>query len=512
MGLITSPCSWISSSKLPDTRCSPRLAYRLMTDRFLRARTELAKRVGSDGMAIVPAAREVVRNYDVMHEFRQDTFFWYLTGFREPEAVAVITPGHPDGDYTLFVRPRNRDEEIWTGIRSGVDGAKESFGADQAFPLAEMDEVIERLMHGREVLWYTIGDEGFDTKIHRVVSRARVHRERMGGTVPSTIRDVSVVLGEMMLFKSEEESEVLREACELSARGHSEAMRFTRPGMYEYEVQAALEYFWRLEGSRRNGYPSIVASGDNACILHYDTNLDRVEDGALVLIDAAAEVGGFSSDITRTYPANGVFTPEQRAIYEVVLEAEKRGMALAVPGSNLRAIHEECSLVLAEGMVDLGLLPGPVDDVLAMHHYSSFFMHGTSHWLGLDVHDRGAYRIDGVSRELQAGMAFTVEPGLYVAPDKSEVELTMLPYDPEERAQLQIELGPKAAAAKIAEQKEEAPKITHQVPEQFRGIGVRIEDDVLITGSGSENLTSSVPKEIDEVEAMCAEESVLPTR
>lgn len=482
-----------------------------MSNRFVEARRRLAEVVGTDGIAIVPAAHEVIRNHDVTHEFRQDTAFWYLTGFHEPDAVAVITPGHDDGDYTLFVRPKDPDLEVWTGIRAGTEGAKLDYAADQAYEVGQFDDVLERLMHGREVLWYTTGNDQYDDRVAALVGKARSHRERMGGTVPSTVRDISVPLGEMMLFKSADEASSLRQACELSAEGHLEAMRFAESGMYEYQVQAALEYFWRLRGSPRNGYPSIVASGSNACILHYIDNDDILGEDELVLIDAAAEIDGYSSDITRTFPTDGRFTAPQRAVYEVVLSAEKKGIDLAVPGSSLRTIHEESTRILTEGMVELGLLPKSLDQSLAMHHYKSFFMHGTSHWLGLDVHDRGSYRIDGTHRPLEPGMSFTVEPGIYVAPEKREIELTLLEYDPEDWNERRIRLGTKAAAAAEAEERENAEKITHTVPAEYLGIGIRIEDDVLITPEGHENMSELVPKDIDAVEALCAEPSVLPS-
>lgn len=481
-----------------------------MTNRFAEARSRLAEIVGPEGLAVIPAAHEVIRNYDVTHPFRQDSAFWYLTGFPEPEGVAVIAPGHDDGDYTLLVRPKDPSHEVWTGIRAGTEGATEDYAADAAYEIAELDDVLERMMIGREVIWYTSGNEKFDRRIMSIIDNARAHRERFGGTVPSTIKDVSVPLGEMMLFKTDDQAASLREACQLSAWGHLEAMRFAQPGMWEYQVQAALEYFWRLGGSPRNGYDSIVASGANACILHYVENDEQIGDDDLILIDAAAEIDGYSSDITRTFPASGEFTGSQRAIYEVVLAAEKKGLDLAVPGSSLRTIHDESTRVLTEGMVDLGLLPKSLDDSLAMHHYQQFFMHGTSHWLGLDVHDRGSYRLDGVHRPLQPGMVFTVEPGIYVAPDKAEIELTLLEYDLDEWNERRIRLGKKAAAAQEAEEKENAEKIKHEVPPEFLGIGVRIEDDVLITPEGHENMTDSVPKEIDDVESLCAEETVLP--
>lgn len=481
-----------------------------MSNRFVEARRRLAEIVGSEGIAVIPAAHEVVRNYDVTHPFRQDTAFWYLTGFDEPESVAVIAPGHEDGDYTLFVRPNDPSQEVWTGMRAGTEGAELDYAADTAHELSEFDDVLERMMHGREVLWYATGNEHYDDRVASIMAKARAHRERMGGTVPSSVRDVSVPLGEMMLFKSPDEASSLRQACELTAEGHMEAMRFAEPGMFEYQVQAALEYFWRLRGSPRDGYPSIVASGENACILHYVENDDRVGEDDLILIDAAAEIDGYSSDITRTFPANGRFTGPQRAIYEIVLNAEKKGIQLAVPGSSLKTIHDESTRVLTEGMVELGLLPKGLEESLSMHHYKHFFMHGTSHWLGLDVHDRGSYRIDGVHRPLEPGMSFTVEPGIYVGPDKDEIELTLLEHDPEAWNERRVRIGRKAAAAAEAEEKEAAEKITHRVAEELLGIGVRIEDDVLITSEGHENMTALVPREIEAVEEACADKSVLP--
>jgi Xaa-Pro aminopeptidase len=328
--------------------------------------------------------------------------------------------------------------------------------------------------------------------------------------VPSTVRDVSVPIGEMMLLKDPDEVESLRRACSLTAEGHREAMRFTQPGMVEYEVQAALEYYWRLGGSPRNGYPSIVATGANACVLHYVENDSEIGPEDLVLIDAAAEVEGYSSDVTRTYPANGRFSAPQRAIYEVVLAAQLLGLEVSHPGSSLRGIHDSSTRVLVEGMVELGLLPLSVEDSLAMHHYTEFFMHGTGHWLGLDVHDRGSYRVDGRPRPLMAGMFYTVEPGIYVAPDKTEIELALLPYDLDERNERRIGLGTAAAIALEKEERETAEKIRHTVPSELLGIGVRIEDDVLITLNGAENMTDIVPKLIDEVEALCAQSPTLP--
>jgi len=482
-----------------------------MSDRYANRRRRLAEQLGDDAIAIIPAAVEVVRSNDTTFDFHQDPDFLYLTGFHEPDAVAVITPGHPDGEFTLFVRPRDPELEAWNGYRAGTEGVIERFGADRAFNLDEIDEVLTRYMIGREALWYRSGNTHHDDRVSGIISRARSHRERFGGAVPSTVNDISVVLAEMRLVKTEDEILSLRRACELSGRGHIEAMRFVAPGLHEYQIQAALEYFWRQAGSRHNGYPSIVASGPNACVLHYVENDRLVESGDLVLIDAAAEVEGYSSDITRTFPANGTFTGPQRAIYEVVYSAFRKGLDMSAPGSSLRAIHDAATRVLTEGMVELGLLPRSVEESLAMHHYNQFYFHGTGHWLGLDVHDAGSYRVQGEPRKLEPGMAFTVEPGLYLAPDKSEITLTMLEYDQDAWNQRRILEGRTVAAAKEAEARESAEKITHMVPAEFLGIGIRIEDDVVITDTGHENLTSMVPTRIDEVEALSAERSLLPT-
>jgi Xaa-Pro aminopeptidase len=480
-----------------------------MSDRFFPRRERLAESIGTDGIAVIPAAREQIRNDDVPHAFRQDSNFTYLTGFPEPDAVAVITPGHSEGDYTLFVRPRDPELEAWNGFRAGTEGAESRYGADRAFPISDLDEVLTRLMIGREVLWYASGNEAQDSRMNSIISKARSHRERFGGAVPGAIKDVSVLIGEMRLVKTADERESLVAACRLSAEGHKEAMRVARPGLYEYQVQAAMELKWRLAGAPHNGYGSIVASGSNACILHYVENDSQIGDGDLVLIDAAAEVDGYSADITRTFPANGKFTGPQRAIYEVVLAAEKAGVAMSRPGATIRGIHDRATEILTEGMVELGLLPRSVEESLAMHHYSQFFFHGTGHWLGMDVHDRGRYRDNGVPRPLEAGMAFTVEPGMYISAEKGKIELALLEYDLDEWSQRRILEGRAAALAKEEEAKDAAEKIIHEVPGEFLGIGIRIEDDVIITADGADNLTTSVPVEIDEVEALCSEEPSL---
>ncbi|MGH8927315.1 MAG: aminopeptidase P N-terminal domain-containing protein, partial [Acidimicrobiia bacterium] len=349
-----------------------------MPDRFHRHRQALAAKVGTDGVVLVPAAVETFRNDDVHHLFRQDSDFYYLTGFHEPDAFAVISPGHADGDYHLFVRPRDRDMEIWNGYRVGVDGATSRFQADTAHEVGELETHLPRFLTGRDVIYYRTGNPSHDARIIGLLGKARNYHTRTGKAMPQAVHDLAPLVADLRLRKSPTEIESLEASCELSAQGHREAMRFARPGLYEYQVQAAMEYVWREGGSPRNGYPSIVASGINACVLHYVENDRQIEDGDLVLIDAACEIDYFSADISRTFPANGRFSGSQRAIYEVVLAAQRASIAQAQPGATIRSVHDTSVRVITEGLVDLGLLPRDVDDSLAMHHYREFFMHGTS--------------------------------------------------------------------------------------------------------------------------------------
>jgi len=314
----------------------------------------------------------------------------------------------------------------------------------------------------------------------------------------------------MRLRRSPAELARQRRACELSRDAHVEAMRYARPGLYEYQVQAALEFVFRSQGSPRNAYPSIVASGPNACILHYVENTRQMQDGELLLIDAGCEWGYHAADITRTFPVNGRFTAPQRAIYEIVLRAQLAGLAAARPGNRYEMVHEAARHVLTEGLVAAGLLPRGVADSLAMHHYREFYMHGTGHWLGMDVHDVGDYRIDRTSRVLEPGMVFTVEPGLYVDPERETATFSLREYSEDEMWERRFRLGLAAAKRLEEEEKAKAPKIVHPIPKEFLGIGVRIEDDVLITADVSEVLTAGTPKTVDEIERVCAEPPRLP--
>ncbi len=478
-------------------------------DRFAERRERFLAAVG-EGVAVIPAGAEVVRNSDVNYEFRQDSDFFFLTGFEEPEAVAVFNPTHPSERYVLFVRPRDREKEIWEGHRAGVEGAREAYLADAAYPLAELSDKLGEYLVGPEVLYYRAGDTRHDGMVLGTMQRLRGLSERYGRTVPRQLWDPSPLLHELRLRKSPAEIAELRRACAISVEAHTEAMRFAHAGLHEYQVQAALEYVFRLHGSPRNGYPSIVASGPNACVLHYTRNDRELAAGDLLLIDAGAEYGYFSADITRTFPVDGTFSGPQRAVYEVVLAAQRAALAECAPGRRLRQVHDAATRMLTEGLVELGLLPRGAEDSLAMHHYREFFMHGTSHWLGMDVHDAGGYRPGGESRVLEEGMAFTVEPGLYVGPGRDKVTFHLLEYDIDEWGERRLRLGMEEARKLEAAEQEEAEKVEHPLPPQFLGIGVRVEDDVLITAGGRDNLTTTTPTTIEEVEAACAEPPRLP--
>ena len=476
---------------------------------FEARRKRFADEIG-DGLAVIVGGREKLRNFDSHYPFRQDSDFYFLTGFPEPDAVAVLNPAHPTERYVLFVRPKDRDREIWDGYRAGVEGAVETYGADAAYPLAQLPAKLREFAVDRTRLLYTLGNPRYDKTIVSLLETVGDQRIRSGWTVPSIVENPAPILHEMRLFKSAPEQEWLAEACRISVEGHQEAMRFTRPGLYEYQTQAALEYVFRSQGSPRDGYPAIVGSGANACILHYTENGRQMEEGDLVLIDAGAEYGLFSADITRTFPVGGSFTAPQRAIYDVVLAAQQAALGLCAPGSTMVEQHRAARRTIAEGLVELGLLPRNAADSYAMGHDREFFMHGTGHWLGLDVHDAGRYQVDRRPRPLEPGMAFTVEPGVYVDPHRSVAEFALLDYDDEAERTMKYELGPDEARRRMRAARDEAETIRHEIPSEFLGIGVRIEDDVLITGDGHRNLTEALPTDPDEIEAVCAEAPSIP--
>lgn len=434
---------------------------------FARRRRHLMDAFGPGSVIVVPGAGHQSRNSDVEHEFRQDSDFFYLTGFDEPDAVAVLCPGRLGEEYVLFVRPRDKTAETWTGRRAGIEGALALYGADKAFEISHLDDELGRLCAGQKQVCWTPGrDPHLD---QRVIKAARRHRlqPRLHLDGPDFFADPHAVLSEMRLFKTDEEIATLRRAGNITAEAHHEAMRLCAPGMAEYELHAAVEYVFRASGAQRVGYGSIVARGDNATILHYTSNRMPVRHGDLVLIDAGAELDYLTADITRTFPASGRFSPEQRAVYEVVLSAQAEAIACCRPGRKFQEVHDAALRTLVQGMVDLGLLRGEVDSLLQSEAYKRYFMHRTSHWLGMDVHDVGKYHdqpaVPG-SRVLQPGMVLTVEPGLYIGADDTEA------------------------------------------PEAMRGIGVRIEDDILITAGEPDNLTAACVKQPDDVEHMVRED------
>ena len=427
-------------------------------DQFARRRQELMQSLG-DGAIVLTAGHDVSRNNDVDHEFRQQSSFWYLTGFDEPDAVAVLRPNHQQ-PYALFVRPYDARFETWVGARVGVEGAARSLGADLAFSTEDLEQELPKLLEDPEIVYYSLGSDGLlDKLILELVAQRRSGAQR-GGKALLNIQDPKAVIDRMRLIKSEAEIASLQAAIDVTARGFESAMRASRPGVYEYQVQAELEADFRRLGSVRNGYPSIVASGRNSCTLHYIKNRAQMQDGDLLLIDAGAEVDYYTADITRTWPVNGKFSGEQRAVYEVVLEAQRQAIEIISPEVRLDDVHQAALRVLVQGLIDFGALEGDIDGLIEQRAFQPYYMHGTSHWLGLDVHDAGPYRHDDSSITLQEGMVFTVEPGLY--------------------------FGPQATDS----------------PANRKGIGIRIEDNVLVTSSGHRVLSAAIPSQVSDIEAL----------
>ena len=435
---------------------------------FAERRQQLLEAMGPDAVAIFVGGRLAVRSADTEFPFRQDSDFWYLTGFDHPEAIAVLST-RPGPDFTLFVQPRDKSAEIWNGYRPGIEGAVDDYGADLAYPVEELMDKLPEVLRGAARIYHTLGrDAAIDARI--VSLQEEIRRQSRGGVLPANeLIDPRLILHEMRLIKSPAEIALMQQAAEISFEGHRRAARVARAGRFEYELEAELAFAFRSLGGSGPAYASIVGSGANATILHYIKNDQQLAPGDMVLIDAGVELGGYASDVTRTYPVDGSFEPAARALYEVVLAAQLAAIEASRPGTTLPEIHAAALRVLCQGMVDLGLLEGQVDGLIESEAYRPYYMHGTSHWLGLDVHDVGAYVVrddkNGTKtgetrpRPLEPGMAYTIEPGLYVAAD-----------------------DPKA-------------------PADYRGLGVRIEDDVVVTEDGILNLTQAIPKAVDDVEA-----------
>jgi Xaa-Pro aminopeptidase len=430
----------------------------LSPETYAKRRRAVMDRIGNQAAAIIPSAPISTRSNDVEYPYRADNDFLYLTGFREPEAVCVLAPGHPKGEFVLFVRPRDRERETWTGRRCGIEGALGDYRASQAHAIQELEKFIGEYVADREHLYYSFGRDGaFNDRVTRWLQQWRQGRPRTGKG-PLGLLDPSEFLHEMRLIKSEEEIAEMRQAAAIARRGHVAALESVRPGMFEYEIEAILDYTFRRHGASGPAYPSIVAAGANATVLHYTENDRVIGTDDLLLIDAGAEYRGYCSDVTRTFPAGPRFSPAQRKIYDIVLRAQLEGIERVRPGVAVDAPHQGAVEVLVEGLLEVGLLTGDASDIIANEKYRAYYMHRTSHWLGMDVHDVGRYKLDDASRVLEPGMVLTVEPGLYVAADAEEA-------DP-----------------------------------QFRGIGVRIEDDVLVTATGHEVLSADIPKDPAEIE------------
>ncbi|MHB8667483.1 MAG: aminopeptidase P N-terminal domain-containing protein [Burkholderiales bacterium] len=410
------------------------------------------------GIAIVPTAPERARNRDSQYLYRFDSYFYYLCGFQEPEAVLVLIAG-AQPQSVLFCREKNPEREIWDGYRFGPEAARQAFGVDAAYPIGQLDEKLPGLMANQPALHYAPGMEAdWDARILQWLNQVRA-QSRTGVSAPQRIYDVRMALDEMRLHKDEQELALMRRAAAISAKAHVRAMRATRPGRMEYEIEAELLYEFRRHGAQFPAYWPIVAGGANACVLHYSDNSARLDDGALLLIDAGCELDGYASDITRTFPVSGKFSGPQKDVYELVLAAQAAAIGAATPGAAWDVPHETAVRVLAQGMIDFGLCHGSLDQVLETGDYKRFYMHRTGHWLGLDVHDAGDYKVDGKWRPLAQGMVLTVEPGCYIRPGEG-------------------------------------------VPEAYWNIGVRIEDDVLVTGAGCEVITAETPKSVADIEAL----------
>ena len=425
---------------------------------FERRRRQLMRMVGAGGIAILPAAPVRMRSRDVEHRFRQDSDFYYLTGFAEPDAVAVLIPGRPQGEYLLFCRERNPDKELWDGSRAGQEGAVEEYGADDAFPIDDIDDILPGIIEGCDRVYYTMGMySDFDTRIADWVNSLRSGTSR-GMHTPHEFVALDHLLHDMRLYKSRSEISAMRRSARIAVTAHKRAMQVTRPGLYEYEVEAEFRHEFRRNGAWTS-YNPIVAAGGNACTLHYVDNSAVLQDGDLLLIDAGCELDYYASDVTRTFPVNGRFTPEQRAVYEIVLEAQLAAIEKTVKGNHWNDPHDAAVRVITKGLKKLGLLDGTLPKLIKDGAYRPFYMHRTGHWIGMDVHDVGDYKVGDEWRVLETGMVTTVEPGIYI-PNK------------------------------------------RNIPKKLRNIGIRIEDDVAVTSKGPDILSKGLVKDPDEVEAL----------
>lgn len=429
---------------------------------FARRRKNLMAQMEPNSIAIVPSANEVIRNRDCEYHFRQDSDFYYLTGFAEPDAVLLLMPGREHGETLVFCRERDQTMELWNGYRAGPEGVCAEYDADDAFPISDIDDILPGLLEGRERVYYSMGrNHDFDRKVMGWVNIIR-SKVRAGAHPPGEFLDLDHLLHDLRLYKSAAEIRIMRKAGALSAEAHKRAMQLCQPGLMEYQLEAEILHEFARNGARFAAYSTIVGAGKNGCVLHYIDNNGKIKDGDLILIDAGCELEHYAADITRTFPANGKFSKEQKALYEIVLEAQEQAIATIKPGNHWNQSHDITVQVITAGLVKLGLLKGNVEQLIEEGAYKDFYMHRAGHWLGMDVHDVGDYKVGDEWRVLEEGMAMTVEPGIYVAPDNTKVA------------------------------------------KKWRGIGIRIEDDIVVTKQGCENLTAAVPKSVEAIEALMA--------
>jgi len=429
---------------------------------FALRRSYLAEQMGEGTIAILPSSSVKNRNRDVDHHFRQDSDFHYLTGFNEPESVLVIIPGRKYGETILFCRERDPSKEMWDGFIAGPDRVTDILGVDDAFPIGDIDDILPGMIEGTDKVYYSMGlDAQFDSQVMEWINVIR-SKVRSGAHPPGEFVALEHALHELRLFKSAAEIKNMERSAEIAAQGHIKAMEVCRAGLFEYHLESSIIHSFMNAGSRFVAYPSIVGSGDNGCTLHYIDNHSELKNGDLVLIDAGCEVECYASDITRTFPVSGKFSKEQAALYQIVLDAQLAAIAEVKPGNHWNHPHEAAVKIIANGLIELGLLSGSLEDAIKNETYKKFYMHRTGHWLGLDVHDVGEYKVDGEWRLLESGMVLTVEPGIYISPTCTDV------------------------------------------PKKWRGIGIRIEDDVVVTKTSNKVLSKSAPKTIDEIESLMA--------
>jgi Xaa-Pro aminopeptidase len=448
-----------AAPKIRNSRESlPQLIPSISRQEFARRRKNLMASMEPDSIAILPSASQQMRNRDAEFKFRQDSDFYYLTGFNEPDAVLVLIPGRKHGECIYFCRERNPERELWDGLRQGPEGVCKNHGADDAFPITDIDDILPGLLEGRERVYYSMGKRAaFDKKVMDWINVLR-GSVRAGSHPPGEFLDLEHVLHDMRLYKSAAEIRLMQAAANISIEAHLQAMKVCKPGMMEYQLEAEFMHIFMRSGAQAAAYNTIVGAGKNGCILHYVENSSPIKDGDLLLIDAGCELNCYASDITRTFPANGKFSKSQQALYEVVLEAQLAAIKITAPGNHWNDPHDATVQVITQGLVDLGLLQGELNELIELEAYKPFYMHRAGHWLGMDVHDVGDYKIHDEWRVLEAGMVMTIEPGIYVAPDNKQV------------------------AAK------------------WRGIGIRIEDNVLLTKKSNRVLTAGLCKSVRDIE------------